>query len=126
MSCTLEIKDSMAVVILDGEVGIDNAAQIHATLSEAHATRLPVALETAGLTGCDVSFLQLIGATCRTLGASGINLLLYRDEVSDVLRDAVQKAGYHFKEHCATFANRECFFAKLATAPSAPIPEVGA
>jgi len=103
-------------IVISGDAVIDSAAEIHQKFLDARENNTSIVLDTAGMTSCDVSFLQLLGSLCRTLGNSGRSIEFFDNKVSEHLIEAVKDAGYSYKEQCSSFANRECLFKRMQDA----------
>lgn len=93
MSVAMEAKADGAVVHLQGQVGIEEAAELASLLRQALAGAQQLVVETGALEGMDLATLQVLCAAHRQAMAQGCAMRLEPRE-AQALRTAAERAGY--------------------------------
>ncbi len=102
-------KDRTRVLALEGSLDIQRASELKGTLLNAQDSAGHLLLNFAGVTGADVSGLQLFCAAHRR--AAKLNKLLTRTvDDSEAFRQAVKDAGYERGQACPFGRDQDCLW----------------
>lgn len=83
-----------AVLAVAGDCRVDSAAALREALSQALLSYDTVALDVAGVTDLDISFLQLLLSAAKTAKAKNKSLT-WEGELPQTLKDAARVCGFN-------------------------------
>jgi len=85
-------EDGSFVVNADGELTVESASELRAALMDAASSKGEVVLDFSGVTGADLSALQLVCSACKSAGRDGWSLRL--GQSSRIFREVANAAGF--------------------------------
>jgi anti-anti-sigma factor len=89
----LETKDEQSVVVLDGAIGIAQAAELKQLLVQSLESGLSVRIALEGVTDLDVTAVELLWAAEREARKSGVKFAL-QGQAPEAVLTALSEAGF--------------------------------
>ena len=110
MKCRVEALGDRAVMVLEGEITIQSITALKSAFCTSIADSASVIVDVDGVTGSDLSFLQLLCAAHRHAVAVG-KPLGFRGRRNDRFQSLAVEAGYARRHSCLLDATGTCLWA---------------
>lgn len=109
MKCKVEALGDQALVVLEGEITIQDITAVKNAFVKCMSDSRSVVIDVDRITRADLSFLQVLCAAHRQAGASG-QALTFRGSKTERIQALVHESGYARRSGCVHDSDNTCLW----------------